>query len=68
MDKIDRVIEIIRSLKEEMGVAAVSGAPTNSTNQPGQPLAIAGLYPDSPPGRARRIYLGPKSRRRWMNP
>ncbi len=69
MDKIDRIIEIVRSLKEEMGAAAVSGPPTNSTNQPGQPPAIAGLPPDSPPvfpNKKKNIYLGLGSRKRWM--
>lgn len=48
MDKIDRLIEITRLLKEEgMGVAAV--APTNATNQPGEPITMAGLPPDNPP-------------------
>jgi hypothetical protein len=69
MDKIDRIIGIVRALKEEMGVAAVSGAPTNSTNHPGGPVNIAGLPPDSPlvfP--KRKIYLGLGSRKRWMIP
>jgi hypothetical protein len=60
MDKIDRIIGIVRALKEEMGAAAVSGAPTNSTNQPGGPVNIAGLPPDSPPVDLRR-----RGQRNW---
>lgn len=60
MDKIDRIIGIVRALKEEMGAAAVSGAPTNSTNQIGGPVNIAGLPPDSPPVDLRR-----RGQRNW---
>jgi hypothetical protein len=68
MDKIDRLIEIIRHLKEEGGAAAIGGAPTNNASSG----AIAGLPPDSPPvfpekGK-KNIYLGIGSRKRWMNP
>jgi hypothetical protein len=53
MNKIDKLIDIVRLLKEEgMGVSAV--APTNSTNQPGEPITMAGLPPDNPPVDLRR--------------
>lgn len=65
MDKIDKLIQIVRDIKEEaMGVGAISG-PTNKTGK-----AIAGLPPDSPPvnlvKKRKNIYLGLGSRKRWM--
>lgn len=59
--KVDIVIEAFRNyikLKED---GMVSGAPTNSTNPPGQ-INIAGLPPDNPPVDLR------KGRRRNWNP
>lgn len=57
MDKVDRLIELVRLLKEEgMGVAV---APTNATNQPNEPITVAGLPPDNPPVDLRRS--GPKN-------
>ena len=53
MDKVDRLIEIARLLKEE-GMSAAAVAPTNSTNQLGEPITIAGLPPDNPPVDLRR--------------
>lgn len=57
--KIERIIEYIRSLKEEV--------PTNSTGS-----AIAGLPPDQPPVRTKKppiIARGlmPGARKRWSN-
>jgi hypothetical protein len=52
-DNLNRIINIVRILKEE-GMSV--GASTNVTNQPGQPIAIAGLPPDTPPVRKRYIY------------
>lgn len=68
MNKIDKLIQTVRNLKEE-GVAAIGGgAPTNNASGG----AIAGLPPDSPPvfpgKRKKNIYLGIGSRKRWMKP
>jgi hypothetical protein len=53
MDKVDKLIELVRLLKEEgMSIGAV--APTNATNQPGEPITMAGLPPDNPPVDLRR--------------
>lgn len=63
MDKIDRIIAMIRYLKEE-GMAATAVGPTNNTSGP-----VAGLPPDSPPvfpRKKRYAYLGKGSRSRWM--
>lgn len=52
-----KVYSIIKNkLREEM---MASGAPTNSTNPPGQ-VNIAGLSPDSPP-----VDLRKKKERKW---
>lgn len=64
MNKIDKLIQIVRDIKEEaMGVGAISG-PTNKTGE-----SIAGLPPDNPPVHKRKkmIYLGLGSRKKWMN-
>jgi hypothetical protein len=61
MDKLDKLIKIIRELKEDVGAAVV---PTNSAN-------AAGLgfnpYTETPPvnKRNRRIY-GKGFRRNWL--
>lgn len=61
MNKIDKLIQTIRDLKEEAGAAAIGGgAPTNNASGG----AIAGLPPDSPPV---KIDLR-KGRRRHWNP
>jgi hypothetical protein len=60
MDKIDRLIQTVRYLKEEGGM--VTGSIANVTNKPGEPINIAGLPPDSPPVDLR------KGRRRYWNP
>lgn len=57
MDKLDKIIEIIHHLKEE---GMVTAGITNSTNKPEQPIAIAGLPPDSPP-----VDLRIGKRRNW---
>ena len=60
-EKLQRVIDTIRSLKEEM---AVGGAPTNNASSG----AIAGLPPDSPPVKQKKryIYSGRGSRKMWL--
>jgi hypothetical protein len=58
---IDRIISIIRNLKEE-GIVAVPANNASSGN-------IAGLPPDQPPvfkGKKRNIFLGKGSRKNWM--
>lgn len=60
MDKLDKLISIVHSLKEDgVGSGVVSGGPTNVTNPPGQ-INIAGLPPDMPPVDLRR-----KKERKW---
>jgi hypothetical protein len=62
MKKLDRIIKIIRELKEE----STSVAPTNSSNAQG-----LGFDPklESPPVKKknRYIYSGKNSRSRWMS-
>ena len=60
-EKLQRVIDTIRSLKEEM---AVGGAPTNNASSG----AIAGLPPDTPPVKKKKkyIYGGHGSRKMWL--
>jgi hypothetical protein len=61
MDKLDKIICIIRNLKEE-GIIAV---PTNNATSGN----IAGLPPDQPPvfkNKKRNIFLGKGSRKKWM--
>lgn len=61
MDRLDKIIAIIRNLKEE---GMVASAPTNNTSGP-----IAGFPPDSPPvykKRKRYLYGGRGSRSQWM--
>jgi hypothetical protein len=58
---IDRIISIIRNLREE-GIVAV---PTNNASSDN----IAGLPPDQPPvfkGKKINIFLGKGSRKNWM--
>lgn len=69
MDKIDKIISIIHSLKEQgMGVGAVSSGPTNTTNPPGQ-INIAGLPPDMPPvmkgKKGKKYATGGRGSRKW---
>tara|TARA_B100001057_G_scaffold190105_1_gene190868 strand:- start:61 stop:579 length:519 start_codon:yes stop_codon:yes gene_type:complete len=60
-EKMQKVIDTIRSLKEEMGVGAV---PTNNASSGN----IAGLPPDTPPVKKKKkyIYGGHGSRRMWL--
>ena len=62
-EKLQRVIDAFRSLKEEMGAAAV-GVPTNNASDG----KIAGLPPDSPPVKQKKryIYGGRGSRKMWL--
>lgn len=56
MSKIDQIINIVRSLREE-------GVPTNNASSGN----ISGLPPDQPPVYGKkRIYLGKGSRKSWM--
>jgi len=57
---IDRIISIIRTLKEEGAVAM----PTNNASSG----AIAGLPPDTPPVKKKKkyIYGGRGSRKMWL--
>ena len=62
-EKLQRVIDTIRSLKEEM---AVGGVPTNNASSG----SIAGLPPDNPPMKKKKktyAYGGRGSRKMWMN-
>jgi hypothetical protein len=61
MDRIDKIIDIIRNLKEEM--AMTTGGITNSANKSG-----LGFDPktESPPVFKKYAYLGRGSRSRWM--
>ncbi len=61
MDKIDKIIDIIRNLKEENGMAT-SGV-TNSANKSGLGFD---LKTESPPVFKKYAYLGKGSRSRWM--
>ena len=58
---IDKIIQKIRTLREEM---AVGGAPTNNASSG----AIAGLPPDNPPVKKKKkyIYGGHGSRKMWL--
>ena len=60
-DKLERIIDTIRSLREEM---AAGGIPANNASSGN----IAGLPPDSPPVKLkiRYIYSGRGSRRMWV--
>ena len=61
-EKLQRVIDTIRSLKEEMGAA--SAVPTNNASSGN----IAGLPPDTPPVKKKKkyIYGGHGSRKMWL--
>jgi hypothetical protein len=56
MDKLDKIISIVHSLKEDMGAGAIA----NVTNNPSKPVNIAGLPPDMPP-----VDLRKGKRRNW---
>lgn len=58
---IDRIIDIVRTLREE----AIAAVPTNNASSGN----IAGLPPDNPPVRKKKkkyIYGGHGSRKTWM--
>ena len=58
---IDRIIDIVRTLREE----AIAAVPTNNASSGN----IAGLPPDNPPVRKKKkkyIYGGHGSRKAWM--
>ena len=65
--KIDRIIDIIRSLKEE---GMVTGAPTNSLTSPSDGKGyIAGTVEtgDNPPVRKKNKYIyGTGFRKNWL--
>lgn len=64
---INKIIDIIRSLKEE---GMVTGGPTNSLaggKIAGTPEADPGNPPVFPK-KKKRIYLGIGSRKKWMGP
>ena len=54
--KIDRIIDIVRSLREDV--------PTNNASSG----AIAGLPPDQPPVRKKKKYIYQKGLRKIWNP
>ena len=60
-DKIQRIIDTIRSLREEMSVGGIPANNASSGN-------IAGLPPDSPPVKQKKryIYSGRGSRKMWL--
>ena len=59
--KLDNIINLVRSLKEDM---AVGGVPTNNASSGN----IAGLPPDQPPVKRKKkyIYGGHGSRKMWL--
>ena len=59
--RLNNIINMIRSLKEEM---AAGGVPTNNASSG----AIAGLPPDQPPVKKKKkyIYSGHGSRKMWL--
>ena len=63
MNKLDKLINTIRFIREQEGGAAPA-APTNNASSGN----IAGLPPDQPPvfpKKKKNIYLGIGSRSRW---
>lgn len=67
MDKVDRIIDIVRSLREE---GMVSGAPNNSLTSPSDGKGyIAGTKEagDNPPVRKQNKYIyGAGFRKNWL--
>ena len=60
---INKIIDIIHTLKEE---GMVTGAIANSTN-PSDQINIAGLPPDNPPVRKKNKYIyGAGFRKNWL--
>ena len=63
---IDKIINIVRTLKEEGAIANVVGAPPAQ----GQPAKIAGIHGDPPVRKNKNkkyAYGGPGSRKLWMS-
>ena len=60
-DKLERIIDTIRSLREEMSAGGIPANNASSGN-------IAGLPPDSPPVKQKKryIYTGRGSRKMWL--
>ena len=60
-DKLERIIDTIRSLREEMSAGGIPANNASSGN-------IAGLPPDSPPVKKKKkyIYGGHGSRKMWL--
>ena len=60
-DKLERIIDTIRSLREEMSAGGIPANNASSGN-------IAGLPPDSPPVKQKKryIYSGSGSRKMWL--
>ena len=56
MNKIDRIINIIRELNEEAPTMSLGAGKIAGTAEAG----------DQPPVRKKHLYLGPKSRLPWM--
>ena len=56
MNKIDRIIDIVRSLHEEAPTMSLGAGKIAGTSEAG----------DQPPVRKKHLYLGPKSRLPWM--
>jgi hypothetical protein len=63
MDKLDRLINIIRLLKED---GMVVGGPTNAANAAGLGYNPNTETPPVFPKRRKSAYLGIGSRKRWM--
>ena len=63
---INKIINIVRTLKEEGAIANAVGAPPAQ----GQPAKIAGIHGDPPVRKNRKnkkyAYGGPGSRKNWM--
>lgn len=60
---INKIIDIIHTLKEE---GMVTGAIANSTNPPDK-INIAGLPPDNPPVKKKNKYIyGAGFRKNWL--
>jgi len=62
MDKIDKIISIIRNLREE-GMVVGSGGFTGSADPKGP---VAGYDPVMPAPKKKYIYGGKGSRKNWM--
>jgi hypothetical protein len=63
MDKLDKLIQIIRTIKEEGGMVVGAGGFTGAANPKGP---VAGYDPVMPAPKKKYIYGGKGSRSRWM--